>query len=254
MLLRNDCLEYSETGKVIRILWLHPTHPYVITIDINAIKAVPEVQQIEALQDDLTTGKAKLLTKDPFFCIINEEFLQEKHKKIRANAWEMIRDLVTNEPAIYITNKRWKLIVKCVETNGSTQKVIYQKLRRYWQRGQTINALLPDYANSGGKGKSRSFQEGVKRGRPRIYGDQSGLNITPEIRKVFRVAVLRYYVSDKKFTFKGAYDEMIRVFFVSGQLILILELLPTPLMSTLLKQDFLHSLSSITGLIKTMIV
>ena len=213
MLLRNDCLEYSEIDKVIRILWLHPTHPYAITIDINALKAVPEVQQIEALQDDLTTGKAKLLTKDPFFCIINEEFLQEKHKKIRANAWEMIRDLVTNEPAIYITNKRWKLIVKCVETNGSTQKVIYQKLRRYWQRGQTINALLPDYANSGGKGKSRSFQEGVKRGRPRIYGDQSGLNITPEIRKVFRVAVLRYYVSDKKFTFKGAYDEMIRVFF-----------------------------------------
>lgn len=213
MLLRNDCLEYSEINKVIRILWLHPTQPYAFTIDINAPKAIPEVQQIEALQNDLIAGNAKRLTEDPYFRIINEEFLQEKHKKIRAKSWEMIRDLVTNEPAIYVANKRWGLIVNSIEENGSTHKVIYQKLRRYWQRGQTINALLPDYANSGGKGKNRSSQEGVKRGRPRLYGEQSGLNINPEIRKVFRVAVLRYYVSDKKFTFKGAFDQMIKEFF-----------------------------------------
>ncbi|MDI1308928.1 MAG: transposase family protein [Methylotenera sp.] len=213
ILLRNDCIEYKGTGKVVRILWKHPTHPYAVIIDINAPKAMPEIQQIAALEDDLMTGIAQRLSTDPYSCIVNESLLQEKHKKIRKDAWELIQELVTNEPAIYAADKRWGLVLDSIEKSGSTHKVIYLKMRRYWQRSQTMNALLPDYANSGGKGKSRDTKDGVKRGRPRIYGDQSGLNVTPEIRKVFRVAVLRYYVSDKKFTFKGAFNEMIKDFF-----------------------------------------
>jgi hypothetical protein len=73
--------------------------------------------------------------------------------------------------------------------------------------------LLPDYANSGGRGKER-HSTGKKRGRPRLYGGQKGINVTPDIRRVFRVAVDRYYAQvGSKFTLKGAYDEMIRTFF-----------------------------------------
>ncbi|MBZ0094005.1 MAG: transposase family protein [Sulfuricella sp.] len=214
MLLRNDLLEYIEgDGKVIRILWLHPTQPLAVTFDINTLGAKPEIAQINVLLDDIDTGKAKLLTADPYFVVVNEASLPEKSRKIRTKAWGIIEALVIDEPTIYYADRRWELIIKCVQQHGSTHKTIYRYLHRYWQRGLTPNALLPDYPNSGGRGKTRSTKSNIKRGRPRKFGDLPGINIGDDTRKIFRVAVARYYVMQVKFTLRGAYDQMIKDFF-----------------------------------------
>lgn len=214
MLLRNDLLEYFEPDeKVVRILWLHPTHPMVATFDVNTLGAKPEIVQIQALLDDIKTGKAKLLTADPYLVVVNEESLPEKSRKIRAKAWGMIEALVIDEPAIYYADRRWKLIATCAKKHGSGHKTIYRYLHRYWQRGLTPNALLPDYANSGAKGITRTSKDNIKRGRPRKFGDLAGINVGDDIRKIFRVAVTRYYVMQVKFTLRGAYDQMIKDFF-----------------------------------------
>lgn len=214
MLLRNDLLEYFEAdGKVIRILWLHPTQPLAVTFDVNTQGAKPEAAQIKVLLDDIDTGKAKLLTADPYFVVVNEASLPEKSRKIRTKAWGIIEELVIDEPTIYYADRRWELIVKCVQQHGSTHKTIYRYLHRYWQRGLTPNALLPDYPNSGGRGKTRTTKSNIKRGRPRKFGDLPGINVGDDTRKIFRVAVARYYVTQVKFTLRGAYDQMIKDFF-----------------------------------------
>ena len=42
-----------------------------------------------------------------------------------------------------------------MEKHNKTKASIYNYLRKYWQRGKTPNALIADYSNSGGKGKSK---------------------------------------------------------------------------------------------------
>lgn len=224
MFLKNDLIQYEgEGGKTIRILWIHPEQPYAFTIEIGDLHALPQSINIKSIESDLSEGKAKLLKSDPFFRIINDKALPTKHKDIRDKAFKFIEELVANQPAIYFEDKRWDLIVACIkkfkkENNKTTHKTIYLYLRRYWQRGQTKNALLPDYNNCGAKGETRTSNPGVKRGRPRKYSDEVGLNVTEDMRKIFKVAVSRFFASDSKFTLQGAFDEMIRKFFCNREI------------------------------------
>jgi hypothetical protein len=214
MLLRNDLLAYCEPEKlVLRVLWLHPTQPTAIVINVNAEEAIPELAQINSLQEDLKSGRASLLVPDPYLPIAHEDSLTEARKSRRGRAWLMIADLVRDEPGIYDPKYRTARINVLIQQGLATRPTLWLYLRRYWQRGQTPNALLADYDKSGGKGKKRESLTGIKRGRPRKFGDQPGMNITEDIRKIFRVAVTRYYVTNKKFTRRGAYDQMITDFF-----------------------------------------
>lgn len=214
MLLRNDLLEYCEPhSRTIRLLWLHPTQPIGFTIDTNAHDAAPELVQLQALQSDLQSGFSRLLTVDPYLIIVEETSLPELRKRRRDHAWEIVESLVCDEPEIYYPRHRAKRVADCVAAGWATRATIYLYLRRYWQRGQTPNALLLDFANSGGKGKERTANADIKRGRPRKLGELPGLNIDENIRQVFRVAVARYYTTQVKFTLRGAYDQMIKDFF-----------------------------------------
>jgi len=214
MLLRNDLLEYGEPhNRTIRLLWLHPTRPIGFVIDTNAHDAAPEVVQLPDLQSDLQSGHARLLTADPYLTFVEETSLPEPRKDRRDHAWQIVADLIRNEPEIYYPRHRARKVAECVAAGLATRPTIYLYLRRYWQRGQTPNALLPDFANSGGKGKVRVANADIKRGRPRKLGELPGLNIDEDIRQVFRVAVARYYTTQVKFTLRGAYDQMIKDFF-----------------------------------------
>ncbi len=126
---------------------VHPEQPYAFTIEVGDVRALPQSMDIKSLESDLLDGKAKLLNSDPYLRILNDEVLPAKHKEIRDNAFQFIEELVSNQPAIYYEDKRWKLIVICIEKNKAirktTHKTIYRYLRQYWQRGQTKNALLP---------------------------------------------------------------------------------------------------------------
>jgi hypothetical protein len=214
MLLRNDLLRYEEDeGRTVRILWLRSDSAGAAIIDVLADKALPAIVQLDTLIQDLQKKRAKLVNPDPYCVLAIEAALPDSHRAIRDNAWAIIKDLVEKEPDIYRWDRRGKMLKSAMAEHKVTLKTLYRYLRRYWQRGQTPNALLPDYANSGGRGKERK-KTGKKLGRPRIYGNQEGINVTSDMRQVFQVAIDRYYAEKgSKFTLKGAYDEMIRAFF-----------------------------------------
>src|SRR5699024_12295975 len=96
--------------------------------------------------------------------------------------WETIQE--------YCVPKMQDLLRKQVRENKSIEVVrdsnvgktkIKKLLTRYWQRGMTKNAMLPDYSNSGGKGKTKALTK-EKVGRPRRVNlnneYQTGINIT----------------------------------------------------------------------------
>lgn len=213
MIIKNDLIRYEGDGKIVRVLWIRSDGEFLAQIDVHASRALPEIRKKTEVIDDLNAKRASLVLEDVFATRAGEANFSEPYVRRRDNAWKIIRSIVSDEPGIFIKDTRGRLVSAVMAQYGVTHITVYRYLRRYWQRGQTPNALLPDYANSGGRGKERKVSA-VKLGRPRLYGEQEGINVTPEIRNVMRVAVSRYYAGSEKFTLKGAYDEMIRIFFV----------------------------------------
>lgn len=78
------------------------------------------------------------------------------------------------------------------------------------------NALLPDYINSGAKGKERNLSNN-KVGRPKkadYYGQiEEGINITDEVKRHFDIAINKYFRRTEKISLKETYTLMLRDFY-----------------------------------------
>jgi hypothetical protein len=221
MLLRNDLLHYTHPSpRTVRILWISPEQSHAYVFDVAALSAEVEMIQLSALHADIRAGHASVLAADPYLMVVSQELLPPKHLQLRARAWEIIEALVAQEPGIYEARQRGQLIAQATAQHAVSHPTIYRYLRRYWQRGQTPNALLPDYSNSGGRGKVRQSSAGVKRGRPRKNGADAGpgLNADEDIRRTFRVATARYAAANAKFSRLGAYQQMLGDFFVERRI------------------------------------
>lgn len=216
MLLENDVLRYKESGRVVRALWAHTEKKTMFMIDIQDVYALPFELEMEVIIFDLSEGRAELIDA-PFNEFMDESRIKDSHKKIRDRAMEIIKPIVESRPSSFYSDQRWDLITEAVTRFDCGHRAIYRYLRRYWQKGQKGNALLPDYQNSGGRGKTRLPGE-KKRGRPRKHTDNFGLNITEDIRKTFRVAVSRYYMKNKRFSMKDCYLNMLKDFFVEKRI------------------------------------
>lgn len=220
MFVRNDVLQAArDPARRVRILWLFAPQNKVVTIDIDAATALPEIGDLESLLRAVKLNEWQLMEIAPHQVIIREEALKASHRSSRDRAWRLIGGLVAKEPEIFRAQYRGNEVRRTVDharassdpaINRTTRRQIYQYLRRYWQRGMTPNALLPDYQNSGAPGKSRKPSD-KKRGRPRRFGANPGINITPEIRQVFRVGFDRLYATPQKrrWTLRDAYDRVI---------------------------------------------
>lgn len=221
MLKVGDLLDLApETGDLVRVVWLSPDGGTVALYRVTEARGFPVLAPTAPLEERLRALEVRLVMDDPFRVIAAETKLKEGDKQRRDRAWGLIQPLVENTPDIFSAHRRGALVETTVEAarEGTNAKIkrttvaqLYTYLRRYWQRGMTANALLPDYQNCGAPGKVRTAGE-KKRGRPRKYGTQAGVNVTPEMRRVFSVAHDRYYASTKKgkYTLRGAYDQMIR--------------------------------------------
>ena len=224
ILARNDLLQAAgEPARRIRILWLFAPQNKVVTIDVDSATALPEIGALESLVKTVEVAEWQLMATDPYQVIVREAAVKPIHKSKRDHAWRLIGDLVAKEPDIFRSQFRGKEVRRIVEQarasddrtiNRATRRQIYHYLRRYWQRGMTPNALLPDYRNSGAPGKSRNTSD-KKRGRPKQFGSTPGVNVTPEIRQVFRVGFNRCYATTRKrkWTLRDAYDKIIQDFF-----------------------------------------
>ena len=131
----------------------------------------------------------------------------------------MIADLVKQEPEIYDRKLRGSFVNEAIAKSSDiiAKKTIYGYLRKYWQRGKTKNSLIPDYSNSGGKGKPRKSSNSIKRGRPRKYKKVAeigeGINITEEDRKIFRIAISKFYNNRKGNFLTTAYELMLKDYY-----------------------------------------
>jgi len=190
----NEIIQDPQSGQRFRILWLDSPIVYIIDIDDRNDKALPFKRLIREIQEDLIEDRLHKIKEDPYFSIV-QQTPSEINRSIRDKAWEMIKDLIRDEPQIY--DKTYRTVkMKDVQKNFQISYPGLRKyLRKYWQRGKTPNALLPDYHRSGAKGQERTPSE-KKRGNPRKYGG-TGINVDEQVKRHFRYAIDKYHLLQK---------------------------------------------------------
>lgn len=197
----NDLLQYKDkSGNTVceRVLWLDSNNTIAFTIEIFSQVSFPQLKRVSDIEEGLVSGRLVKTAEDPWAKVIRDSELTDKDRQVRDKAWGIIAAIVNpdTEPSIYYRHLRGLVVLQAIQQFGVTKTTVYRYLRRYWQRGKTENALLPDYDNSGGRGKSKKVGE-KKLGRPRKYAQEEGIgvgiNVDDEVKKIFRVAVNMFH-------------------------------------------------------------
>jgi hypothetical protein len=213
MFLPNDVIRYAAPVRTIRVLWIDPDRALAYTFELGLPHSQPRTIALRALADDVLATRARLLPDDPYAAPAPPAPLPQKYRDLQAKAWDIVGSLQAHVPALYQPRERAALVAACAAAHGVSRPSVLRYLRRFWERGQTVDALLPDYGNSGARGKTRGASEGIKRGRPRKSGDHPGLNTDAAMRATFRAAVARYAVTHPAFSRRAAYRQMLQDYF-----------------------------------------
>lgn len=192
-------------GTQLRVLWSSPQATYLI--DINDTKAFPTLHDSpESLLRQIAAKDVKMKV-DPYLALTMAVVkVGSKAEEVRNRGWEIIAE-IANDVAVLSPRSRGSLVSEAVEKHKTTKQTVYRLLRRYWQRGMTKNALLPDYHKSGAAGKKRTQQQ--KLGRPRVNLAGIGCVVTPDIERLFRIAIEEAFLNKKGRTLKKAYLKLL---------------------------------------------
>lgn len=207
----NDILIMKDEEKEYRVLWVSRDTDIAYIFDLSCVD-MPVVLPLGQLEQQLLDGTIFRSTKDKYLKAAPASEIFEKEKVARDSTWSLVKDLVTQEPAVFERRQRGILIAQIVKTTGKSRKVFYRYLKLYWQRGKTINAFLPDFRNRGPKGQALASQD-KKIGRPSKYGETVGRNVDEAIAEIFEKAVKKYYHTRREHSFKAAYELMVKDYF-----------------------------------------
>lgn len=206
----NDILYNQEEEKEYRVLWTAKEHniAYIFALTCEKMPDMVSFQEVEQL---LLEGTLIKQPTDTYFKAVAEDEISARYKAIRDSIWKNIEWLVSQEPAIYDRHERGKMIAG-LKSQGVELKSVYRHLKRYWQRGKSRNAFLPDYMNCGGKGKDKTFS-GKRNGRRPQYGGTASKIIDEATKEIFEKAVKKYYHTRREYSFKAAYEWMVKEYY-----------------------------------------
>ncbi len=175
----------------------------IVWINIDDASSFPDWVAVDAL-NELIDQEKLTRAEDPFEDLMYLSAEQGTTNQLKRDAnYELIRPLIEADE-FYDKRKRARIIKQIMQEKGSTKQTLYRLARRYWQRGQTPNALLPDYKNSGAPGKRRLAKD-KKLGRPRKYAPGVGALIDESVERLFRIAIDKYVLVDTGFSFLYAH-------------------------------------------------
>ncbi|WP_018123629.1 Mu transposase C-terminal domain-containing protein [Desulfovibrio oxyclinae] len=191
----NEVLDYN--GQLFRVLSVLAEE--VVWIKVEDPKAFPSLVLVRELVKGLDEDALKR-TNDPFadLALVTPKRGSATQKR-RDKNHALIQPIVS-DPFFYEPNVRASRIKEVVANQKVSMPTVYTLIRRYWQQGQTPNALLPNYKNSGAKGKKRKANT-KKLGRPRIYTPGVGAVVDDEVERLFRITIDKHWLKDTEISF-----------------------------------------------------
>ncbi|WP_061312747.1 Mu transposase C-terminal domain-containing protein [Clostridium botulinum] len=212
----NSVYKYVEDSKEEKIRIIDIIDDYTYIVSINGVTSMPRKELLATILQDINAEKL-ILTKDPYSRIIDETSLSELQISKRDFDWKVILKF-WNENKMELLEKKYrnKIFKEISEQVGISVPKVKKLFSRYWQRGMNKNSLLPDYINSGARGKERKLTD-IKVGRPKRANYEGevieGINITEEVKKHFQVSINKYYRNNKKLSLKETYMLMLSDFY-----------------------------------------
>jgi hypothetical protein len=186
--------EESE-NRMERVLWIDESGQEAFVIQILNEKALPERRTIAEIEEAIAEERAIKRVIDPISVnMLPDSEIKDEFRKKRDRAWEIIKDLVANEPEIYNSRGRGTAVRATAKQYGVHPITVYKFLHRYWVGG--LNALIPRFDRCGCYGKDHAAS-GAKRGRrsrlAKRDSDAAGVNITEEMKAIFRLGIKLFY-------------------------------------------------------------
>ncbi|WP_342574414.1 DNA-binding protein [Solibacillus sp. FSL K6-1781] len=209
----NEILQDCQQEKTYRILWIDSGNVILYILELDNAKAFPEKKRVSEISELIIIGDWIKIIDSSYDVIVSNEY-EKKHYEARDAAWAIIEAIVKEEPVIYEKSIRTKLIKETQEKYQVSYPTVRKYLYKYWSRGKTLDALLPDYKYSGGKGKEKKAGDS-KRGRPPVYGVK-GINVDEDTKRIFRLAIEKYYLTSKQNNLTAAYKFMVKQFYVEN--------------------------------------
>ena len=228
----NQLFQWCDEGAHIeRVLWIEPAGQRLVTIDVGDKQAWPSYVDRPTLEHHIAVGDIHLLDEDMYgYLRQQDEAFTLSHIERRDEVWKVIEDIVASgeiegpgDGAIFNSSILGPLIQIAMEKTGCSEQLVRTYLRRYWQRGQIKNALLPEFDNRDTSAKERKSPDrrAPKRSRPgnvaRLTGDSTGVNIDDTIKEYFRRGTKLFYENAEKIPLTQAFERILTFFFHQGK-------------------------------------
>lgn len=197
MLIRNDVLLYAgPTSRAMRILWIDPGQTMSVTFALGVPGAWPVLTPLRILEADVQNRRARLLLRDPYLAKPPAVAPTLAQMATHERAIAVICALTCSGTAVFNAQERRRMVAETAAASNVSAATIHRYLRRYWEGGQTHDALWPDEPAAPG-------------GRTR----RSAVQAEPETRSTFRMAVTRYASTHSAFSRRAAYRQMLEDFY-----------------------------------------
>lgn len=129
-------------------------------------------------------------------------------------AWSRLKPLLdVNGTSLFFPSARKSLLTEHASRFGCSVNTLYKDLRRYWQRGQSKYALLPDYDKSGRSLVQTQVADAVAsltagRGRKPAQ-DYDIYQLTDVDAKTMRTVIEKEYLKDQRISIVDAYASLV---------------------------------------------
>ncbi|WP_026881729.1 Mu transposase C-terminal domain-containing protein [Clostridium akagii] len=217
MIMENEVFKYLD-GKAerIRIIYIDKEKAEVSFVNLDIKLCTPKQEKLSKFQEEIENDILVKLT-DPHLKNIDESKISKVEKQKRDAHWDLIYKVWENRKKEFLDKRTRNKLLEEISFSSSVPVITIRRLlSRFWQRGMTKNSLLPDYKNSGAKGKERILLDN-KVGRPKkaSYSGEviEGINITMDIKKQFDLAINKYYRTSNKISIVETYNYILRDFF-----------------------------------------
>lgn len=209
----NNSGQFISNNERIRIIYVNYTENLCYYVFLEKILSMPIVNTVSHIEKEYDSSHLVEVI-DPYFLMKTDKDLSDKEISKRDEAWQIIEKYWDSRKEDLLTKTtRMSIFQEIADIESIPLMTVRRIFSRFWQRGMNRNALLPDYAKSGGKGKEKKLKE--KNGRRRVYNDtdSEGIIITDVIKKQFEAATQKYWRTSQKKSLRQVYRLMLADFY-----------------------------------------
>jgi len=223
-LMRNSVFKRVSDESVIRILYIFKVENVAIALSLNKLNSLPFEIILSELEYDVRNGDYIELDDDISFISTN---LTHKQSEVLEKTWEQISYFVLDEPRCYIKKERSKFISDAAIKYNCQRIQIQRVLYRYWSKGMTKYALVPNFKDKGRK-KGNDDIKTKCLGRPvKNKNNNNRLVITDKELNHIKHILNVYYNTNSKYTLKFTYEQLLDKYYMKSGKKELLESYPT---------------------------